>query len=104
MFLIATFILGITFVVMQYFGWQQMTADGLYLQVNPSASFIYVISGIHAAHIIGGVGALIVAMAHAIRLKFKVTAIRKHRFELVVIYWHFVDLLWLYLLVFFVFI
>jgi len=103
-FLILTFILGITFVVMQYLGWQQMTADGLYLQVNPSASFIYVISGVHAAHIIGGVGALIVAMAHAIKLKFKVTSIRKHRFELVVIYWHFVDLLWLYLLVFFIFI
>ena len=103
-FLIATFVLGITFVVMQYLGWQQMTAEGLYLQVNPSASFIYVISGVHAAHIIGGVGALIVAMAHAIKLKFKVTSIRKHRFELVVIYWHFVDLLWLYLLVFFIFI
>ena len=103
-FLIATFVLGLLFLVMQYLGWQQMTAEGLYLQVNPSASFIYVISGVHAAHIIGGVGALIVAMAHAIKLKFKVTSIRKHRFELVVIYWHFVDLLWLYLLVFFIFI
>ncbi len=103
-FLIATFVLGLLFLVMQYLGWQQMTAEGLYLQVNPSASFIYVISGVHAAHIIGGVGALIVAIAHAIKLKFKVTSIRKHRFELVVIYWHFVDLLWLYLLVFFIFI
>jgi len=102
LFLIATFVLGILFVVLQYIGWQQMTAEGLYLQVNPSASFIYVISGVHAAHIIGGVGALVVAMAHAIKLKFEVTEIRKHRFELIVIYWHFVDLLWLYLLVFFV--
>ncbi len=102
--MVLTFILGITFLVMQYMGWQEMTAQGLYLQVNPSASFIYVISGIHAAHLIGGLGTLIVAMAHAFRLRFKVTEIRKHRFELVIIYWHFVDLLWLYLLVFFVFI
>jgi len=102
--MVLTFILGITFLVLQYIGWQEMTAQGLYLQVNPSASFIYVISGIHAAHLIGGIGTLIVAMAHAFKLSFKVPEIRKHRFELVIIYWHFVDLLWLYLLVFFVFI
>ncbi len=99
-----TFVLGIAFVVLQYQGWLQMTEAGLYLQVNPSASFIYVISGLHAAHLIGGIGTLIVALAHAFKLKFKVSELRKHRFELVLIYWHFLGVLWLFLLVFFMYV
>ncbi|MBK8557659.1 MAG: cytochrome c oxidase subunit 3 [Lewinellaceae bacterium] len=100
--LLATVILGLTFVVLQYVGWTEMTAMGATLTINPSSSFIYVISGLHAAHILGGIGALTVAMVHAWYLPFKPTARRRQRFELVVQYWHFVDLLWVYLLIFFV--
>jgi cytochrome c oxidase subunit 3 len=52
--------------------------------------------------VLGGIGALLVAMAHAWYLPFKPTQRRKQRFELVVQYWHFVDLLWVYLIIFFV--
>jgi len=99
--LITTFLLGIAFIILQYYGWQAMDAIGATFTVNPSSSFIYVISGLHAAHVLGGLGALGVAMVHAFILPYKPTPRRKLRFELVVQYWHFVDILWVYLIVFF---
>ena len=50
---------------------------------------------------LGGVAALLVATMHAFSLPVKVTEARKLRFELTLIYWHFVDFLWVYLFVFF---
>jgi cytochrome c oxidase subunit III len=99
--LITTFILGIAFVVLQYAGWEQMTAIGATFTVNPSSSFVYVISGLHAAHVLGGIAALTTAMIHAYMLPFKPTLRRVQRYELVVQYWHFVDVLWIYLVFFF---
>jgi cytochrome c oxidase subunit 3 len=98
--LVLTVVLGLVFVVMQYFGWQQLYGIGVPLDGNPSGSFFYVISGVHAAHVLGGVAALFVALAHALTLKFEVSEQRRRRFNLVVQYWHFVDILWVYLFVF----
>lgn len=99
--LVTTFILGLAFLALQYQGWLAMRAIGIELTTNPSGSFIYVISGVHAAHILGGIAALTVALVHAFALRFKPTATRKLRFEMTLTYWHFVDALWIYLLVFF---
>ncbi|KGE89773.1 cytochrome c oxidase subunit 3 [Phaeodactylibacter xiamenensis] len=99
--LVFTLILGLAFLALQYQGWQTLTAIGVELTTNPSGSFVYVISGVHAAHILGGIAALIVAIIHAFALTHKVTPARKLRFEMTLIYWHFVDFLWVYLLVFF---
>ena len=98
--LVISFILGIAFVVMQYYGWMALYDIGIYLTGNPSGAFFYMISGLHAAHVLGGVSALVVALIHAFVLKFKVTRKRKNRFQLVLQYWHFVDILWIYLFVF----
>jgi cytochrome c oxidase subunit 3 len=87
--------------MMQYVGWEALNNMGATFTVNPSSSFIYVISGLHAAHVLGGIGALTVALTHAFILPFKPTLRRKQRFDLVVHYWHFVDILWVYLMVFF---
>ncbi|MCO6475543.1 MAG: cytochrome c oxidase subunit 3 [Phaeodactylibacter sp.] len=103
LFLVGALILGLAFLVLQYQGWQALTAIGVELTTNPSGSFVYVISGVHAAHILGGIAALLVAILHAFALQHRVTPARKLRFELTLIYWHFVDLLWVYLLVFFTF-
>lgn len=100
--LLTTFVLGLLFVVLQYKGWEALNAMGATFTVNPSSSFIYLISGVHAAHVLGGIVALMVAMAHAWYLPFKPTLKRRQRFELVVQYWHFVDVLWVYLILFFV--
>ncbi|MBP7273814.1 MAG: cytochrome c oxidase subunit 3 [Saprospiraceae bacterium] len=101
--LIVTFLLGILFVVLQYKGWTDLQKIGIELTGNPSGSFVYLISGVHAAHVLGGIACLIVALAHAFILDFKVTPVRILRFELVVNYWHFVDILWVYILIFFLF-
>jgi cytochrome c oxidase subunit 3 len=101
--LIASFVLGIAFVVLQYFGWQELFSIGIDFNGNPSGSFLYVITGVHAAHVLGGIAALTVAMMHAFSLKFKPTEKRNIRFQLVVHYWHFLDFLWIYLLVFLIF-
>lgn len=100
--LVLTTVLGLTFLVLQYQGWLALEAIGIELTTNPSGSFVYVISGAHAAHILGGIAALIIAMIHAFGLPYKVTAARKLRFELTLTYWHFVDFLWVYLLLFFI--
>lgn len=100
--LLVTFALGILFVILQYKGWEALNAIGASFTANPSSSFIYVISGLHAAHVLGGIAALVVALTHAYVLPFRPTLRRKQRFELVVHYWHFVDVLWVYLIMFFV--
>lgn len=98
--LLVTFGLGLLFVGLQYEGWTQLEAMGVPLRLNPSGDFIYVISAVHAAHVLGGIATLIVAGMHAFMLPPKVTPARKLRFELTLTYWHFVDFLWLYLLIF----
>jgi cytochrome c oxidase subunit 3 len=100
LFLPISLILGIAFIVMQYQGWNILYSIGVVLDGNPGGSFFYVISGIHAAHVIGGIFALAVASLHAMSLRFKPTEKRKRRFQLVLHYWHFVDFLWLYLFLF----
>ncbi len=100
-FLVLSFFMALFFLFLQYYGWTQMKDMGVTLNGNPSGSFVYVISGVHAAHIIGGLGALIMALTHAFMLDFFVSEKRKNRFKMVVTYWHFVDLIWLYLFIFF---
>lgn len=95
-----TLVLGMAFVALQYFGWNDLYNIGVPLDGNPGGSFFYVISGIHAAHVLGGVFALMVAVTHAFSLRFNPTEKRRRRFQLVLHYWHFVDLLWLYLFLF----
>ncbi len=99
-FLVGTLVLGLAFAVLQYQGWLKLYSYGIELKGNPSGSFFYAISGIHLAHILGGIAALMVAGIHAFGLPFAVTEKRRHRFELVCHYWHFVDVLWVYLLSF----
>jgi len=94
-----TALLGIAFLVGQYIGWKQLNAGGILLSGNPSGSFVYVISGLHAVHMLGGVIALLVAAVASWIKPFnpkKITGL-----EVISIYWHFVDVLWIYLFIFF---
>lgn len=96
-----TFLLGCAFVYLQYVGWLEMGDMGIHLDGNASGALVIVISAVHAAHVLGGLGALALANAHAYMLPYKLTKTRKLRFELTLVYWHFVDVLWVYLLLFF---
>lgn len=98
MMMTVTMLLGILFIAMQVYGFSQLWAQGITLQANVSFSFMYVIVGLHALHVIGGVIALIVMAIKAYATKNKNYSIVP--VELISTYWHFVDILWLYLLVF----
>ncbi|MCB9081151.1 MAG: cytochrome c oxidase subunit 3 [Lewinellaceae bacterium] len=98
--MVLAMVLALTFIVLQYQGWLALAAGGVELTTNPSGSFVYVISGLHAAHVLGGIAAIGVALLHAFLLPFRPTERRKLRFELTLIFWHFVDLLWIYLFIF----
>ena len=101
--LVIAFILGLTFVVLQYQGWITMLSAGVDLKGNPSGAFVYMISGVHVAHVIAGIAAMIVAMIHAFWLPFRVTDRRLIRFDITAQYWHYVDLLWIVLYLFLTF-
>lgn len=96
--MLVTLALGLSFVVLQYFGWMTLFSMGVDLKGNPSGSFLYLITGVHAAHVVGGICAILVATMHALTLKNKVTKKRIHRFQLTYNYWHFMGFLWIYLL------
>jgi cytochrome c oxidase subunit 3 len=99
--LVVSLLLALTFLALQYLGWQQLFDMGVALDGNPAGSFVYVLSGFHALHIFAGVAVLIVALVHAFALRFNpVSPKRKLRFKLTLVIWHFLDFLWLYILTF----
>ncbi len=95
-------VLGCVFVGLQYQGWMDLNGIGIYVTGNASGAILMVVSGLHAAHVLGGIGALILANIHAFSLPYKKTETRKQRFARTVTYWHFVDILWVYLLIVFI--
>jgi len=96
--LTVTFILGLLFILLQAVGFIELAKSGLTLQKNVSISFMYVIVGLHAVHVIGGVVALMVIFLRAFS-----KSVRNYNVvpvEVMSTYWHFVDFLWVYLLIF----
>lgn len=94
----ATLVLGVVFILLQLLGFRQLWHTGVTLTANVSYSFLYVIVGIHAAHVIGGIIALIVMSLKAFSSKLRNYSTVP--VELISTYWHFVDILWIYLLIF----
>lgn len=97
-----TCILGLLFGLFQWIGFQDLTNKGIKIfgdGSNPSASFLGVIVGLHFLHVIGGIIALLITAIKAYRIKVK--SYDATPIEVVAIYWHFVDILWIYLFVFF---
>jgi cytochrome c oxidase subunit 3 len=96
-----TTVLGIAFVVLQWLGFRWMWTHGVQFKGAAQGQFLYVIVGLHALHVIGGIVALVIMALKAFfsnRRNYNSIPV-----ELVATYWHFVDALWLYLLVFFIF-
>ncbi len=94
----ATLLLGIVFIALQVIGFNNFWNAGMTLQANVSFSFLYIIVGLHGLHVVGGIIALLVMSIKAFSSKS-----RSYSFvpvDLIATYWHFVDILWLYLLVF----
>ncbi len=92
------FVLGASFLVMQYEGWKELQASGIYLKGNPSGSFLYILTGLHAFHLVSGLVVLVFALVAAFRLKIHTRSLVQ--IEVCSTYWHFLDILWIYLFVF----
>jgi cytochrome c oxidase subunit 3 len=92
-------VLGFLFLGGQTLAWMQLKDAGVYVATNPSSSFFYVLTASHAFHLLGGLGALAYVDVQALRLSLgpaKRTAI-----DISAIFWHFLDGIWLYLMVLF---
>lgn len=87
--------LGLVFVAGQYAAWTQLRGQGLYLATNPSSAFFYVLTFMHALHVLGGLGGLTLVIS---RLSRRVPTLRRSTLDTASYYWHFMDVLWLYLL------
>ena len=96
--MVITTVLGVAFLVGQYLAWGDLVAMDVYFVGNPGGSFVYVLSGLHAAHLIGGVVFLIITLVSVLR--YRVHAKSMDQMEMCTTYWHFLDGLWLYLFVF----
>jgi cytochrome c oxidase subunit III len=91
--LVITLALGLLFVAGQYVAWLQLKGAGLYLATNPNSSFFYVFTAVHALHVLGGLCGLVYVMS-----KLRRSILRQSTFAAAAQYWHFMDVLWLYLL------
>ena len=91
--LYVTVSLGLIFVAGQYVAWLQLRSEGLYLATNPNSSFFYVLTAIHALHVLGG----LVGLTYVIR-KLRGLVLRRSTLDTFSYYWHFMGILWVYLL------
>jgi len=90
--------LGVLFIIFQLYGFTQLWRSGITFTANVSYSFLYIIVGLHAVHVLGGIIVLIVMSFKAFNSKLKNYSTVP--VEIISTYWHFVDLLWIYLLIF----
>ena len=91
----ATMALGLVFVIGQYLAWLKLRSEGLYLPTNPNSSFFYVFTGVHVVHVLGGLGGLSRVM---IKFHSATETLRRSTIDATSYYWHFMGLLWIYLL------
>jgi cytochrome c oxidase subunit 3 len=110
----ATLVFGLLFGALQYAGFYQLYHQLQHVRINgqvlneatpvrvngnPSESFLFIIAGLHLAHLLGGIIALVIVFFKAFRKRVK--TYNATGLEVAASYWHFVDVLWLYLFVFF---
>ncbi len=96
-----TFVLGLVFLAMQLQGWADLVKQNVFFVGNPAGSFMYVFTGLHAFHLISGLIVLIFALVAAFRLRIHAKSL--DQIQISAIYWHFLDLLWLYLFAFLIY-
>lgn len=96
-YLLASILLGISFLFLQYLSWKELILFGIYLVGHPDGSFIYVITGVHAFHLITGLVFICIVLYSSIKLE--VHSKNLNLIEMSTTYWHFLSGLWLYLYV-----
>lgn len=94
-----TTILGVAFLFGQWMAWGRLVQlNEYFIGGNVSHSFLYVLTGVHGLHILGGVIFLIIVFVST--FKYQVHSKNMLQIELCSTFWHFLDVLWLYLFIF----
>lgn len=91
--------LGLAFMLLQFIGFRHLWINGMVLKGSGAAQFLYIIAGLHALHVLGGVIALLTLFVRSGNARIK--SYNAVPVEVVATYWHFVDILWIYLFIFF---
>lgn len=107
--LLYTIILTFVFLIAQMFAWAELFSKQIPIDYSNTAGYLYVISGLHFAHVIAGLPFLIFFwIAAKKRMKEPVSVLvyfsdpeKRMKLRLLTVYWHYLDLLWIYLVVFF---
>ena len=100
-FLLATLALGIMFVILQFVGFQQIVNNGYYFTGSGSSittTFLYVVTVVHLIHLAGGLISLLIIIYNHFKQKYNSS--QTLGIELGAMYWHFLDILWVYLFLF----
>jgi len=100
-FLLATLALGIAFVILQFVGFGQIVANGYYFtgaESSITTTFLYIVTVVHLIHLAGGLISLLVIIYNHYKQKYNSS--QTLGIELGAMYWHFLDLLWVYLFLF----
>ncbi len=90
-----TLLLGLSFCAGQFRAWQELRDAGIYLATNPNSSFFYLLTFLHVLHVLVGI---LVLVYLAGRLLASHTTFRRSLFDNTAVYWHFMGVLWVYLL------
>ncbi len=99
--LLATLALGILFVILQFTGFGQIVAQGYFFTgsaSNITTTYLYVVTVVHLAHLAGGLISLLIIIYNHFKQKYNSS--QTLGIELGAMYWHFLDLLWVYLFFF----
>jgi cytochrome c oxidase subunit 3 len=99
--LLITVVLGLGFLASQLFAWRQLVRQGIYVSSNPHSSFFYLLTATHGVHLLGGLLALIYLAGRTRASIDNANAVAKRQAaaDAVTLYWHFMDVLWIYLFV-----
>ncbi|MDB9913755.1 cytochrome c oxidase subunit 3 [Flavobacteriaceae bacterium] len=104
-FLIITFLLGITFIILQFKGFSEIISSGYFFTGSESTittSFIYLVVLLHLTHILAALISVLVVIYNHYKQRYTIG--NTVGIEIATTFWHFVDVLWIYLFLFFYFI
>lgn len=107
--LLSTIILSLIFMICQGIGWYELIRSNNPLGINNGVSYLYLISAVHFAHILAGLPFLIGFYRTAVQRMVEPVSVllyfsnpeKKVKLKLLTVYWHFLDALWIYLVLFF---
>mgnify|MGYP001373462021 CR=1 FL=1 len=97
LYLLGSFVTGALFLLFQYYGWVQLVEGGVFFVGHPDGSFIYILSGVHAFHLISGL--IFILYIYSSAIKLNVHSKNLLSIEMSTTYWHFLAGMWVYLFI-----